>query len=466
MATPVVNFAPLGYNAACRCGHGLSFGVPTILYGMGSTLIGINVWTPAGESLWSKQQIVGSKASKPGNGFTYIVFLAAIAAVPALATDMYLPAMPTIARHWGVPDSRLALSLVLWFATFSVFLLVCGPLSDKHGRRPVLLAGLGLFTLASVACALATDATQLIAFRILQGIGAAGPSSMCMAICRDRYEGTRRKHILAWIGIILGLAPMISPTIGSLLLRVSSWRTIFLLQAGLGGTFLLTSWRLYRETAAQRTTGRFLTLMGRYIVLARNHRYVLSVTTMGLILGPFYGFIAFAPILYLQIYGLSNRAFSLLFALNALTGMCGAFFCTRVMRFFADTVLLTACLLGCVAGGAGLLVWGGCHYAAFAAAMCLVTFSCGMSRPLCNHLILEQVHRDIGSASSFIVFYQFVVGALCMRFVTLPWGAPIHVFGLVALLVPAVVLAVWPLLLHLLRATPAPALQPESANAV
>jgi DHA1 family bicyclomycin/chloramphenicol resistance-like MFS transporter len=383
-----------------------------------------------------------------------------------MATDMYLAAMPVIARQWGAPDSRVALSLVLWFAAFSVFLLVCGPLSDKYGRRPVLLGGLALFATASLACALAGNVGQLIAFRILQGIGASGPSSMCMAICRDRYEGDRRKHILAWIGIILGLTPMVAPMVGSLLLRFASWRVIFAVQAGLGGLLLLAAWRFYRETAAQRLAGRVLLLLGRYVHLARNYRYALSVTAMGLIVGPFFGFIAFAPVLYIQIYGLSNRTFSLLFGLNALMGMCGAFVCTRVMRWLADTRLLTICLTGCVAGGVGILVLGDRHYAAFAAAMCLITFFVGMSRPLSNHLILEQVRQDIGSASSFLVFYQFLVGAVCMRIVTISWTAPIRVFGLVAVLLPALVLAFWPLLLRLLRTPPSGGNHHPSTNAV
>jgi len=407
-----------------------------------------------------------NKATGQDNGSRYIVFLAAIAAVPALATDMYLAAIPIIAKQWGVPDSRVALSLVLWFVSFSAFLLVYGPLSDKHGRRPVLLGGLALFTTASVACALATDVVQLIAFRILQGIGAAGPSSMCMAICRDRYEGPRRKYILAWIGIILGLTPMIAPTVGAMLLRLAHWRVIFVVQAGLGGILLLASWRLYRETAVERVAGRMFTLMGRYVHLARNRRYALSVMAMGLIVGPFFGFIAFAPIIYIQIFGLTNQAFGLLFGLNALMGMCGAFVCTRAMKVLPDTVLLTVCFVGCAAGGAGVLAWGDRHYAAFAAAMCTVTFFCGMSRPLSNHLILEQVRHDIGSASSFLVFYHFMIGAVCMKIVTAPWQAPIHVFGLVALLMPATVLAIWPLLLHMLRTPPSLTIPPESADAV
>lgn len=368
-----------------------------------------------------------------------------------MATDMYLAAMPVIAKQWGVPDSHVALSLVLWFVSFSVFLLICGPLSDKYGRRPVLLAGLTVFTFATVACALATNVVQLIAFRILQGIGAAGPSSMCMAICRDRYEGPQRKHILAWIGIILGLMPMIAPSVGAAMLKFANWRGIFVTQAVLAAAALWASWRVYRETAAERVSGRFFTLMGRYGRLAKNIRYVLAVTVMGLIVGPFFGFIGFASIVYIKTYGLSSQAFGLLFGLNALMGMSGAFASTRITKWVSDTTLLTICLIGGVVGGAVVWAWGGWHYATFAAGMCLVTFFCGMSRPLSNHLILEQVHTDIGSASSFIVFYHFMVGAVCMKIVTAPWHAPIRAFGVLALAMPVVVLAIWPLLLRLLK---------------
>jgi DHA1 family bicyclomycin/chloramphenicol resistance-like MFS transporter len=391
------------------------------------------------------------------------VFLAGIAAVPAMATDMYLAAMPVIAQQWGVPDSHVALSLVLWFVSFSLFLLICGPLSDKYGRRPVLLAGLGLFTVGTVACSLATSVSQLIAFRILQGMGAAGPSSMCMAICRDRYEGVQRKHVLAWIGIILGLAPMIAPSIGAAMLRFASWRGIFITQAVLGGIVLAASWRFYRETVAERVTGHFFALMGRYGRLAGNTRYILAIMVMGLIVGPFFGFIGFASFVYTKVFGLSNLAFGLLFGLNALMGMAGAFASTRITKWMSDTALLTICMIGGLAGGAVVLLWGGWHYATFAAGMCLVTFFCGMSRPLSNHLILEQVRTDIGSASSFIVFYHFMVGAVCMKIVTASWRDPVRAFGVLALAMPIVVLAIWPFLLRMLGTPSEVASGPELA---
>jgi MFS transporter, DHA1 family, multidrug resistance protein len=272
---------------------------------------------------------------------------------------------------------------------------------------------------------------------------------MCMAICRDRYEGLQRKHALAYVGIVLGLAPMIAPLIGATLLKFANWRAIFAVQGTLGILTLAISLR-YVETATERVAGHVFALMKRYGVLLRNRRYTLSNAAMGLILGPFYGFIAFAPIVYIQLYGLSNHAFSVLFGVNAAMGMLGAFVCTRVTRCVSDTVLLTVCLIGCVAGGAGVLIVGGWHYLAFAGCMGVFTFFCGMSRPLSNNLILEQVQQDIGSASSFIVFYQFMVGAVCMRLVSASWSSPITVFGILAVALPTAVLAFWPLLLRLL----------------
>ncbi len=245
----------------------------------------------------------------------YIVFLAMIAAIPAMATDMYLAAMPTIASQWHVPDSRVGLSLVLWFVAFSLFLLVWGPLSDKYGRRPVLLAGLALFVVSTFACSFSQNVWQLIAFRILQGIGAAGPSSMAMAICRDKYEGLQRKRALAYIGIILTVAPAVAPSIGAVLLAWFNWRAIFLTQGALGAVTLAVSIR-YRETAAERVSGHFLYLLSRYRHVVANRRYLFSNTSMGLILAPFYAFIAFSSIVYIQIFGLSERAFGILFGVN------------------------------------------------------------------------------------------------------------------------------------------------------
>jgi len=373
-----------------------------------------------------------------------------IAMIPAMSTDMYIAAMPTIAILWNVAESSVALSLVLWFVSFSIFLLILGPVSDKLGRRPVLLGGLCVFVVSTFLCAASANLFQLITFRILQGAAAAAPSSMCMAICRDRYEGVKRKHTLAYIGVILSVMPMVAPMIGAFLLKYVSWRAIFGVQGVLGAVAVFVSLG-YIETLADPVKVGIFRVLGRYINLVKNTNYMLSNKCMGLILGPFYGFIPFSTIVYIKIYGLSPQSFSLLFGLNALMSMSGAFACTRLIRFFSDIRLLTFCLAGCVTGGLGILFFGHYHYMAFSASMCLFSFSCGVSRPLSNNLILEQVSTDIGSASSFIVFYQFIIGSICMALASVSWKNPIFAFGVIAASIPAFVLICWPLLLRRLK---------------
>jgi len=376
----------------------------------------------------------------------YICFLGLIAAVPALSTDMYLAAMPLIATQWGISENRVGQSMVLWFVSFSIMLLVCGPVSDKYGRRPVLLIGLCLFMVSSFLCSSAGTILQLILFRILQGASAAAPASMCMAICRDRYEGDRRKHVLAYISIILSITPMIAPMIGAILLKHINWRAIFVVQGLLTVSTFIVSLS-YRETLQTPLTIHLFKLFGRYLNLFRNTNYLLCNNAMGILAGPFYGYLAFAPIVYISLYHLSEQAFSILFGINAMISMLGAFTSTRITRYFSDVRLITYSLLGYALCGVSMMLLGHVHCLLFAACMGGISFCLGLSRPLSNHMILEQVNTDIGSASSFIVFYQFLVGSVCMAITTMTWTRPIFVFGVLAFTVPVFVLILWPLLI-------------------
>jgi DHA1 family bicyclomycin/chloramphenicol resistance-like MFS transporter len=379
----------------------------------------------------------------------YVVFLGMVSASAAISTDMYLPALTTIASEFGASEHIVGLSLVLWFAAFSVTLLIWGPLSDRIGRKPVLRTGLGLFLVATVLCSLSQNVWQLIAFRILQGIAASSPAAMCMAICRDRYEGDRRKKTLAYMGMIVGITPILAPSIGSFVLHFLSWRFIFVAQALAASITIIVSIG-FVETLREKMTGSFLQMAGRYRVLIFNKRYILAVTIMGLIAGPFFGYLAFSSIVYMKLYGLSAQTFSILFAASAAAGITGGFTSTLLTGRVSDTRLVTVCLAGCTVAGLGVLLIGGRHYLAFAISICTFTFFSGMSRPVSTHLILEQVQTDIGSASSFMVCYNFMLGAICMSYTTAPWSNPILAYGILAVTLPAIVLALWPVLLRLM----------------
>jgi len=384
------------------------------------------------------------------NPSLYIVFLSLIGATPPLATDMYLAAIPRIAAEWNVHVAEVNLSLVLWFAAFSLSLLIFGPLSDRFGRRPVLLFGLGLFVVSSFLCGLSVDPVSLIIFRIIQGIGAAAPSSMVMAICRDKYDGRERQRALAYIGVILAVAPMIAPSIGTMLLHLGSWRLIFFTQAGMVAITTIIALG-YEETAKERINGSIPFLFSRYKSLIHNREYAAATTIMGLSIAPFYGFIAVSPVIYIKVFGLSEAYFSILFGMNAVCAMAGSFVSAKISIKASQAKMMTVGFTGAFAGGLGVLLLGHMGYQFFAAGMFTFAFFTGFNRPVSSSLVLEQVKTDIGSASSFMVFYQFMTGAVCMWLVTMPHKDPLRFYGILITSITLTVLLVWPVLFKWLR---------------
>ena len=128
-----------------------------------------------------------------------LLLLALLATFPALSTDMYLPAIPTLQKIWGISLPEANLSLVVFFIAFSGFLLIHGPLSDRVGRRPVLIYGILLFIVGCGLCAVANSITFLILARVVQAAGAAAASALSLALCRDLYEGEMRQKMMAYI---------------------------------------------------------------------------------------------------------------------------------------------------------------------------------------------------------------------------------------------------------------------------
>jgi len=373
------------------------------------------------------------------NSFVLILLLAAF---PALSTDMYLPAIPALCSLWGIPLALANLSLVAFFASFSAFLLVHGALADRYGRRPVLLAGVSLYVAGSLACAGAGSITLLVLARVLQAIGAAAAAAMALTLAKDLYTGDRRKKLFAYIGVIIPLCPMVAPTLGALMLRHVSWRGIFLAQALLALPALYGCIRL-KEPAFERATGGLAAAVGRYRNLFRNRGYLACALSFSVVGFAFFAFIGGSPDIYITGYGLDEGSYGLYFAFNALALMLGSLLCSRLCVGIESFRILLASLTGMFAAAAAMLLLGGGTPLRFAVPMFAYSLFLGLSRPISNDMVLEQVDRDTGAAASLLTFFNFMVGAAAMELISLDWPskpATIAVLGLAGSLVPLAVL--------------------------
>ena len=373
------------------------------------------------------------------------LLLVLLAAFPPLATDMYLPAIPFLQKTWGESLPVINLTLIGFFISYCLFLLIYGPVSDSYGRKPPLLVGIVLFIVASLLCAQSENVTALILFRVLQAAGAAAAASLCLAMTKDLYVSEDRVRILAWMGVIMPLAPAIAPILGGWMMIWFSWRWIFVCQAAIALIALVGVLRL-NETLQEKSPTRPLETIGIYFDLFRNRRYLACALMVSLNIVPLFAFIASSADIYITHMGLSEQTFGYLFAINALAFMAGSLLCTRLLHRVSSSHVMTLGFAGVLLGGIIMLLrifpapWS------LTLPMSIITFSLGLSRPPSNNFVLEQVTRNAGAASSLLIFMFFMLGAVSMWIISLAWTNKIQVIGLMATCVGIVMLSLWSLL--------------------
>ncbi|PLX94516.1 MAG: Bcr/CflA family drug resistance efflux transporter [Desulfuromonas sp.] len=368
--------------------------------------------------------------------------LVLLSAFPPLATDMYLPALPLLQQRWQQPLSIVNLTLVGFFFSYCFFLLIYGPISDRFGRKPPLVAGIALFVVASLMCALSGNVTTLIISRVLQGTGAAAAATLCMAITKDIYVTEERVRILAWMGVIMPLVPAIAPIIGGWLMVWVSWHWIFVCQAAVALIALIGVLRM-PETLQNKVQTSAMETARIYLHLFRNRRYLSYALMVSLVVLPHFAFIAGSADIYITRFGLSEQMFGYLFAINAISFMGGSLLCANLLKRITPGKVMTLGFSGVMLGGLIMLLklfpgpW------ALTIPMSLVTFSLGLSRPPSNNLVLEQVDEYAGAASSLLVFIFFILGACSMWLISLEWNDKIQVIAILATGVGTVMLSLW-----------------------
>lgn len=270
----------------------------------------------------------------------------------SISTDTYLPAFPTLSEVFHVAPGRIQLTLSSYLIGFSVGQLLWGPVSDRYGRRGPIAAGMILFAVGSIGCAISGSANQMIAWRVLQALGACAGPVLARAMVRDLYARDRSAQMLSTLMLVMGVAPLLGPIVGAQIMKLWSWRIIFWSLAAFGIVTLIAI-RVLPETLppARRNQQRLADIWTGYVRLVRHPRLLGYAAAGGFYYCGAYAFIAGTPFAYIEFYRIPAEAYGLLFGVNIFGMMLSNFLNSRlVMRLGADRIFRFGTAIAAIAG--------------------------------------------------------------------------------------------------------------------
>jgi DHA1 family bicyclomycin/chloramphenicol resistance-like MFS transporter len=336
-----------------------------------------------------------------------------LTALGPLSMDMYLPSLPDISHALAAPAARTQLTISSYLIGFAVGQIGYGPLSDRYGRRPVLLAAITLYLTSTLACTAAPSVDVLIAARLLQGVGGSGAIVLARAIVRDLYSGVRAARELSLMGSISAFAPIVAPMIGGVLQSAFGWRSSFVCMSLV---VMLVAVRLLPETLRRRPGGptSLFAMVGGYGAVVRHRGFLIYLGIITISYAGLFAWVSGASVVLQSVYGLSATAFGFTFALGALGYMAGATIATRlVVRLGLDRTI-GAGVIVLAAGGLALaaVVAAGIPGIWLVAAMALYLAGLGLAMPQAMAGALTPFPDRAGTAASLVGLVQQTVAAI------------------------------------------------------
>lgn len=345
-----------------------------------------------------------------------IALLATLCALVPLSIDTYLPSLPDIALDLNAETARVQSTIGLFLAGLCSGMLICGPLSDRHGRRRLLLGSLALYLLASLACTQVTNVTQLQGLRFIQALGGAGALVLARTVVRDLYPLSESARLLSLMHVIAMLATLVAPVLGTWLVLLHGWRTIFVALFLAAAACLLVAWRLLPESLPTHARTASLGASFRhYAAILRHPLALLYILAMGLSVGGMFAFITASSFLFIEHFGFSPRGFSLVFALNIVGIIIATVINARWVRRRGPRAMLGIGSLVAGAAGAALLVVGLTGWAQpLSIILCVVAFMgiSGLIGSNCIASLMALFPHNAGAAVGLAVALQFACGAL------------------------------------------------------
>ena len=373
-----------------------------------------------------------------------IAYLAYIGMFIPLSTDLFLPALPEMGNYFSASEFLVGLTLTIFFFVFAVSMILFGPLSDKYGRRSILILGAAIYTVASFACAEASSIYFLLVGRFFQAVGSGAVITVATALIKDCFRGNVMRKILAITQALGVIAPMVAPLVGGILLTFTDWRGSFYLLTALGGINLIVAF-LFCETLPEhkRYHGGILKSLTLLLDVGRKKYFMSSLVMFSILAAPYMAYLSASSFIYVEFFDLTAQEYSYFFAVNSAASIAGPILYLKLKNILPNVSLLKLCF--CVAITSGILVSSVGQTSAIIFLLSFLPFTAigAVVRPFSMEILLLEARENVGTASSMINFVPTLFGSLGMMLGTLPWGNFIDGLGLIMTVATFLSIVLW-----------------------
>ena len=352
-----------------------------------------------------------------------IILLGLLSACVPLSNDLYLPALPQMVRYFDTTEMALNSTLTVFYLFMALGMMGLGPLSDKMGRKALLIPCISVYSLASLACGLCTSVGMLVAMRAVQATAVGALVAISTAMVPDAFEGVLRERILGIVTAMSLIAPMVAPVLGAALLTWFSWQAEFFVLALFG--FLALAFILMQPESLpkeKRLTGNVFTPLKKVGSLITDKSFFALMLVTGLPPLSYMAFISASSYIYQMQFGFSEVQYGLVYALNAVAIITGTLVSYRIRQALGGFKLISVFMLIMAAASVAIAATGWLHPILFFVLFLPFAFCCTGLKPVSFSLLLRQKESETGAASSVINFVHTITSCVGLILGSIAWG--------------------------------------------